>query len=188
MSKGGKGGLSRTQRAILQDGHDGFGGDSGIGDHKNKELAVWRCRIKDKIAPTLTDTIILLRFRKHRDGLNFEPYLQGEMRQYLTELQELICEVLQDAPKIAAKGSPAECNIGISALHPAESMPSEAEASNESFAALEGCKRVGYCFDCGCFIMHPEQHTVHAGAMGFYYREDELLKSLAAYHKIQGGE
>jgi len=48
----GTSGLSRREREVLQ--------QPETGDTKNGELAVWRCRIRDKIQPTLVDARLII--------------------------------------------------------------------------------------------------------------------------------
>ena len=83
-----KSGLSRKERSILQDE-----GITGIGQEKDY-FKQWRYRIKNKIRPTITDTILLL---KHCDWIDQKEFLQVNCREDLITLKILVQELLSDS-------------------------------------------------------------------------------------------
>lgn len=78
----GTSGLSRREREVLQ--------QPETGDRRDGELAVWRCRIRDKIQPTLVDARLLL---EHADSLELADDLEkmaGDEIRRICELAVLL--------------------------------------------------------------------------------------------------
>jgi len=79
-----KSGLSPKERSIVQDN-----GYTGIGQ-ENDNFKVWKHRIKNKIRPTINDTLLLL---KNRVWIEHENYISENCKNDLLEIRDLINEI-----------------------------------------------------------------------------------------------
>lgn len=78
-----KAGLSRNERHFLQDEGD-------VGD-LDDDWRVWRSRVKNKIQPTITDTILIL---KHANNVDLKDYLLQHCTEDIGELYRLCRDLL----------------------------------------------------------------------------------------------